>query len=485
MVVRTDLDNVTTQLTVVITRETLKNKLDIAFKKLRQQVPINGFRVGHAPMDRIKQRYGSAVLADVVNDLCGDTLQEYLEANPLHAFGRPLPLESQRDIKWNYTNLEPEYRLDFLLGLRPEIALKGVDTTEVYERYAVSDLDNLAEDDFEYARKRMATRGEVDTDIQDNDMLVVKARELEAEDGPVKEDGHTFDLTILVDTVADEAVKADLLSKKKGDLVRFNARSLENFSSDARYRKYILHLDEYDDTVVGDFYEGEITSVSRVLEAELNESFFNEVFGEEVASKEGALDVLKADIKKFYENRANVLLYQEMRERLMAANPLELPDEYLKRLLKGDKLTDKDIEDEYPSFADSFKWQLIKNAALDYFGIEATIEDVRRTIMARLSRQFAGFDAEMLNRLAGYYMKDEKTIEDQRQELETVKLINAIADAVTIKDKPIHSKDLQVLLDGKREAVEAEQAADEVVAEAVAFETEQTADEVVAETTAE
>lgn len=467
MVVRTDLDNVTTQLTVVITRETLKSKLDIAFKKLRQQVPINGFRVGHAPMDRIKQRYGSAVLADTVNDLCGDLLQEYLDANPLHAFGRPLPLESQRDIKWNFTNLEPEYRLDFLLGLRPEIALKGVDTTEVYERYAITDLDNLAEEDFEYARKRMTTRGEVDTDIKGNDMLVVAARELESEGGSAKEDGHTFDLTILVDNVADEAVKADLLSKKKGDVVRFNAHTLENFSTEAQYRKYILRLDEYDDRVVGDFYEGEITSVSRVMEAELNESFFNEVFGEEVASKEGALDVLKADIKKFYENRANMLLYQEMRERLMAANPIELPDEYLKRLLKTNKAAEKELDEDYPGFAESFKWQLIKGAALDHFEIEATVDDVRRMVIARLSRQFSGFDAGMLNRLADYYLKDEQAIEEQRQELETIALINAIAGAVTIQDKPIHSKDLQVLLDGKREEVEAEQAADEVVAEVI------------------
>ena len=77
MVVRKDLDSTSAILTVTIARETLKPKLDSELKKVRQRVPVKGFRVGHAPMNYIKKLYGPSIFSDTINDLIVSLREEY------------------------------------------------------------------------------------------------------------------------------------------------------------------------------------------------------------------------------------------------------------------------------------------------------------------------------------------------------------------------------------------------------------------------
>ena len=69
MVVRKDIDNCNAILTVTITREALKPKLDAELKKVRQRMPIKGFRPGQVPMDYLKKMYGSSIFTETLNEL--------------------------------------------------------------------------------------------------------------------------------------------------------------------------------------------------------------------------------------------------------------------------------------------------------------------------------------------------------------------------------------------------------------------------------
>ncbi len=69
-------------------------------------------------------------------------------------------------------------------------------------------------------------------------------------------------MTVLVKDLSDEAFKEELKTKKKGDTLRFNARTMENRHEEKMYRKYILNLEADDEREVGDWFEGAIEEVS-------------------------------------------------------------------------------------------------------------------------------------------------------------------------------------------------------------------------------
>lgn len=464
MVVRKDLDSTSAILTVTIARETLKPKLDSELKKVRQRVPVKGFRVGHAPMNYIKKLYGPSIFSDTINDLFIDELTQYLRENRINVLGQPLPTQDQEKFKFNIDNPDPEYKVNYEIGFYNDFDIKGLDKDTTYERYAVSNLDALAEEDLAYARKRMAKRSEAENDILENDMVRLEARELESAGGGIKEGGHEAAITVLVNVIADEAFKAELLTKKKGDTVRFNARTLENIEDPVRYRKYILHIDEQDNREVGDHFEATIASVNRVEEPEMNETFFQEYFGEEVNSKDGAIDQLKMGIRRFYEERANALLFRDMQERLLKENNFELPDAFLKRWLQAtnEGMSEADLEAQYPALADNLRWSLIRDQLKDRFDVEATEEQVRDEFAQRIRSYFGGQIPDYLIKdSVARFMKDEKEVERTRDNIEMEMLAAALREQVTLTDKPISSEELQKLLDeasGKAQKSQAEAA---------------------------
>ena len=275
-VVRQDLDNTSAILKVTITREDLKPKLDAELKKFRQRVPLKGFRPGQAPVEHVKKIYGASIFADALNDMVSEELYGYLRESNLDILGQPLPVDSQEKFSFKISNPDPEYVISYEIGFVPDYDLKGLDKSFVFERLEVSNLDELAQEDLDYARRRMGKTSEVDDTIQENDMIKIAARELDGDS--VKEGGLETTMNFLVKSIANEDVKTQLLGMKAGDTLRFNARSLEGYEKEDMYRKYILNLDPSDKREVGDMFEGTIESVSRLQEAEMDEEFFKNYF---------------------------------------------------------------------------------------------------------------------------------------------------------------------------------------------------------------
>lgn len=462
-VVRQDLDNSSAILTVTVTREDLKPKLDSELKRFRQRVPIKGFRAGQVPMDYVKKLYGASIFGDTLNDMLSEELFGYLRDSKIDVLGQPLPTEDQEKFSFKISDPDPEYAVKYEVGFVPKLELKGLDKDETFERLTISNLDHLAQEDLNYARKRMGNRGPVEDDIQENDMVTIAAKELDG-DNP-KADGYAVDITVLVQSVADESVRAQLLTLKKGDNIRFNARTLENHGKDEAYRKFILKLEPTDDRVVGEWFAGEITEVNRVEEAELNEEFFKNYFGKEtITTHEDAIGELKKGIESFYDIRSNALLMRSFQERLMEKNQFELPEKFLKRWLKATnqgKLSDSSIEREYPAFAENLRWTIIRDDIKAKFGVEVTEEDVKEAFAVKVRNYFGvALPDHVIESSVERLMQNQKDVEDTRRDLETDKVFNAIRVLVTVTDKAIPSEDFHKVIEEVSAKAQAEQEVD-------------------------
>ena len=463
MVVRKDIDNTSAVLTVTVTREEIKPKIDAELKKFRTKAAIRGFRQGQAPMDFVKKLYGNSIFSEALNELLSGRLYDYLRESKIDVLGQPLPTEDQRSFSFKVSDIEPEYAVNYEIGFVPPFEVNGLDKKESFERLTVSNLDELAEEDLNYARKRMGTRTNPETDIQENDIVRIASQELDGSaDSGVKEGGWATTMTIFIKDIPDQDLKAQLLTLKKGDTLRFNARRFENQEKEGMYRKYILNLEADDEREVGDWFEGAIEEVSRVGEADLNEEFFKGYFGEDrVNTKEEAIGEIKKGILGFYDVRSNALLMRAFQERLMAQNQVELPEKFLKRWLRAtneNKLSDEQIELEYPAFAESLRWSLVRDRIKEMNGIEVTDEDLRIEYAGRVRNYFkADLPDNIIQSSVERLMQNEKDVENTRRDLETDKVFEAIRSMVTITDKAVPSEEFHQIIDAITKKAEEEQ----------------------------
>lgn len=452
MVVRKDIDNASAILTVTVTRDELKPKLDSELKKFRTRAPIKGFRPGQAPMDFVKKLYGSSIFSETLNDLLSQKLYDYLRESKLDVLGQPLPAEDQQKFSFKISDPEPEYAVNYEVGFVPAFDIKGLDNGATYERLTVSNLDELAEEDLQYARKRMGKRSSPEDGIEDNDIVRIAAREQESETGGDKAGGWETTMTIFMKSIANEDIKAQLLKSKKGDTLRFNARALENHEKEEMHRKYILNLEESDTREVGDWFEGTIEEVSRVQDADLDEEFFKGYFGEgKVSNVDEAKEQLKQGILQFYDVRSNAMLMRSFQERLLAENPVELPEKFLKRWLRfsnENKLSDEQIANEFPAFAENLRWTLLRDKVKEMGNVEVTPEELHEEFARRVRSYFqVDLPDNILEGSIERLMQNEKDVEDARRDLETDKIFNVIRDKVTVTDKAVPSEEFHKILD--------------------------------------
>jgi len=465
MVVRKDIDNCSAILTVTITRDALKPKLDTELKKVRQKMPIKGFRPGQVPMDHIKKMYGSSIFTETLNEMFSEDLVAYLRESKINILGQPLPAEDQQQkFSIKISNPDPEYAIDYEVGFVPKFEIQGIDKSTHYERLTVNNLNELAEEDLQYGRKRVGNRSNPTDGIEENDIVKIAARELVSAEGEAKEGGWENTMTFLVNKVQDEAFKAQLLSLKTGDVVRFNARSVENHEKEEMYRKYILALPDSDHREVGDWFEGAIEEVSRVADAELDQEFFDGYFGGGVSSKEEAIERLKEGILQFYDVRSNALLFRSFQERLLELNKIELPDKFLKRWLgvtNQGKLEPGQIEREYPAFSDNLRWSILRDDLMETFRVEVTDEELKEEYARRVRNYFqANLPAHILESSIERLMNDEKDVEKTRSELESDKLLEAVRGQITLVDKAVSSEEFHKIVEEATAKAKAEQSED-------------------------
>lgn len=465
---RKDLDNTSAIITVTLTRDDLKPKIDTELKKFRSRAAIKGFRQGQAPMEYIKRMYGASIFGDILNDMLSKELYDYLRDSKLNVLGQPLPVEDQPRYSFKIDNPEAEYAISYEVGFVPEFEIQGLDQKQSFDRLTISNLDQLAEDDLEHARKRMGKRINAEDNIIENDILKINARELDG-DQP-KAGGWETTMTIHVANISDEALKNEFLGKKKGDTIRYNYRMLESHNEAEKYRKYLLNLPEDDDREVGDWFEGQIEEVSRVGIAELDEEFFTNYFGGQVNNREDALSELKKNIERFYDVRSNALLMRDFQTRLMELNRIDLPDTFLKRWLgtNNENLRPDQIEGEYPAFADNLRWSLLRDRIKEQFAIEVSEEELREEYANKVRAYFqADLPDHIIQSSVDRLMQDEKEVEKTRGDLETDKLFQSIRSRVSLNDNPVSSETFHQMLDAITKKAEQEQEADATLRETV------------------
>jgi trigger factor len=144
-----------------------------------------------------------------------------------------------------------------------------------------------------------------------------------------------------------------------------------------------------------------------------------------------------------YDGECEALLFLDFQKRLMEANPLPLPDAFLRRwiLESNENANEQLVEEEYPKFAKNLQWSIIRGKLQHQFGLSVSEEEVVAAFKDKARSYLGGggyqLGDEFMDKMAAYLMREQKEVDKMYEDLLADKLHVAIKQKVQIKRIPI------------------------------------------------
>ena len=146
---KTDLDTLNAVIKITIDRSDYETSVNNVLSDYRKNANIPGFRKGHVPMGMIKKQYEKAVIADEVNKLLRENLENYIKDQKLDLLGNPLPKEAEEELNWNADQMD----FEFELGLAPKFEVK-LDKLKKVVRYEIDPETKMVNEQLDYITKQ-------------------------------------------------------------------------------------------------------------------------------------------------------------------------------------------------------------------------------------------------------------------------------------------------------------------------------------------
>lgn len=412
-------------------------KVEKAIKDQAKKAQLPGFRKGMVPAAHIKKMYGKSILVEEVNNLLNDTLSNYIAEEKLEILGQPLPqMDDAREFKWDNTD---EFEFDYELGLAPAFDV-NISSKDKFTQYVVKADQETLESRIKNIRRSYGkmTNPEV---AEEGDVLYAELVQLGA-DGSVFEGGITNTATIRLDLITDKKVLKSLVGLKKDDVVTIDIQKA--FEDTAAIAK-ALNISEEDAADLKSNFQLTVKNVNRLEESDLNQEFFDKLFGEGTVTDEAGFRAkIQEEVESMFTQDAERKLSNDIYEALLQKHSFDLPDEFLRRWLKAtnEKLTDEELAEGYDDFAKNLKWTLIENKIIKDNSIEIKYEDVVAAAKAKLDAQFRMYSPSPLpeDQLAQYavqFLQEKENANRTFEEVKAAKTFEQIKTIVTLDQKDI------------------------------------------------
>lgn len=430
--------------TVKISPEDYQAKVEKAIKDQAKKAKLPGFRPGMVPPAHIKKMYGKSILVDEINNLLSESVNNYIQENNLQILGQPLPKEDDTAFNWDFND---EFVFNYELGLAPEINIE-FSSKDKLTAYDIKVDDETLATRIKNIRRSYGKMTNPET-VEAGDVIFGDFVELNS-DGSEKEGGVNTTTSLRLEIVEDKAQKK-LIGLKKGDVVE-SFDLVKSINDDEQLRR-ILKLEEGTASPEGKF-KLTVKNVNRLEEADLNQEFFDKLFGADVVKTE---EEFRAKIKEEVagmvaqdaDRKLAADIYQYGSEKTAG---IALPDEFLKRWLKvvNEKLTEEELAQGYEDFAKNLKWTLVENKIVKDNNLEIKYEEVLEAAKQRLDAQFRMYSPqalteEQLSQYAVQFLQEKENANRIFDEVRAQKVFDYLKTIVTLDKKEIDYNKFQEL----------------------------------------
>lgn len=422
-------------------------------KKLKdygKKANIPGFRAGHAPKGMIEKMVGNSLLLEEINALASKGLFDYIDENKLAILGQPILND---DTKIDNLTKDANYTFKFDLGLSPEIEL-NISKADVFTKYQPSTSDAMIADEIDRMKKRFANLVDADV-VEENDMIYVTLTELaennEALDGGV----NAENVPVAVNTIKVDELKNSLIGLTKGTYADVNIFAL--FNNDEVEMSHALGIQKQTVADLNPTFKLTVSEIKRTGSAEMNQEFFDKIYGPGVVSSEEELkEKIREELNAYFNQQAQHLLEHELFDSLVAKHNITLPDEFLKRWLMDrhpDKFTAENLEEAYKPEANYLKNHILEEKILVQNEIKVNDEDIKNAAMSHTRQMFGAYGGSqgISDEILMSIVEPQLQKEDFRSRMINVavrsKVNQWLLDTITIETKEITGEEFTKVME--------------------------------------
>ncbi len=436
------IDSLNAVVTINIKPEDYQPRVEKAIKDQAKKAKIPGFRPGMVPPAHIKKMYGKSILVDEVNNLLSDTLNNYINEQQLEVLGQPLPkMDDTKQYNWDFAD---DFEFNYEVGLAPAFEVDFSSKDKVTQYVIKADKETL-ESRIKNIRKSYGKMTNPDVSA-DGDVLYAELVQL-SPDGSVFDGGVTNTTSVRLDQVQDEKIKKSLIGLKKGDEVTLDIQKAYN--NDATRIAAILKVDDETAAELKSKFRLTVKNVNRLEESDLNQEFFDKLFGEgTVTTEEEFRKKITEEVESMFAQDAERKLQNDLYKLAIEKATFQLPDEFLKRWLKAtnEKLTEEELTGGYYDFAKNLKWTLLENKIIKDNKIEIKYEEVFAAAKQRLDAQFRMYSPqplseEQLGQYTVQYLQNRDEANKIFEEVKAIKALDYLKSVVTLENKEVDAKD--------------------------------------------
>lgn len=441
--------NVKAEIIVSLVKADYEENVKKTLKNFCAKAQMPGFRPGKVPMSLVKKMYGSQAKAEEVNKMLGEELMKYIRENNVNMLGEPMASEKQvaQDIE-----TQDDFEFIFDIALAPEFTVELTSKDKIVY-YNI----NVTDEQVDEQVKQIASRGGHTENVDaytDRDIVRGVLAELD-ENGQPKEGGKVVEMASLMPAYfKNESQKELFATAKKNDVITFNpAKAYEG--SDAELAALLKVTKEEAAAFQGDF-SFQVDEISHFVPAELNQEFFDQVFGENTVKSE---EEFRGKVKETIQNQrvadSDYRFLLDVRAYLdEKVGQLEFPDEMLKKIMlanNSDKGADF-VEENYAKSIEELKWHLIKEQLVKANNIKVDDADIKQAAIQATRFQFAQYGLnnvpdEYLEQYAAEMLKKKEQVQGLVERAIDEKLTAALKNVVTLEQKSISEEDFGKLFE--------------------------------------
>jgi trigger factor len=436
---RENIGTLNDRITVQVSREDYFPGFEKALKKYTKDVNLPGFRKGMVPTGLVKKMHGQSLFTQEVIRVVEKELNDYLRTEKPELVSDPLP-EEMENIRLDVNN-PGEYDFHFEIGLKPDVDLSDFDKKFHFTRYKVMVEDKDIDEEVERLQKRAGERKDKEEITSGEDILHLRFQPSDAE-GKVEEGAEVKSEQIVLSYFKEDK-RQELMGNKPGDTRVIKLPDV----FEQKELDWITDQWKLEAAKAGEqFYLLTIDKIEEIIPMELTEEFFQKIYpGSELKTPEDFRDRVRQDDKAYWEGEAGKRLDNDIFETLVHQIPLELPESFLKKLMKrqeGETPSDEAVEQNYPELEHSMRWRFISGKIAQDNNLQVSPEELRDNFRGRLMQYFGnniGQEgmSEKLEELVNTMMQNEKSVNEAYSQLSNDKIFTWLRDKADTEEKEI------------------------------------------------
>jgi len=293
------------ELEVIVPANDIAKHVETRLLEVGKTVKIQGFRPGKVPMDILKQRYGRAVLGEVLETAVNDATKQVIEDKKLKPAMQPKievqEFDEGKDLKYKMElEVLPEFKVMDVKGMKLEKLVAKVDDKQIDEA-----LERIT------AQHKGSKKIEGDRAAKTGDILIIDFHGHTKDDGVEHEGMHAHGSKLeLGSGQFIPGFEEQLTGAKAGDKVEVNVTFPKEYgANDLAGREAIFDVD--------------VKEIHEATDAVVNDEFAKELGFDDEKALRGAVE---NQLSRDFETHTNMKLKRQILDILDENHSFDLPE---------------------------------------------------------------------------------------------------------------------------------------------------------------